>query len=160
MNGLDFPRKCAALSVSRKIVYNTTNRYKELGTLNDRPGRGRHATATSGQKVKCVCEMVRRNPKRSLRKIAKVIGNSRSSITRIVKRKKGLKFLRCQKGHILLLHMMENRQVKYTAIIQRLGEARYRDITFSDEKIFTIEAPLNRQNNRVLAKSLAETDEV
>ncbi|XGW33702.1 hypothetical protein V3C99_017823, partial [Haemonchus contortus] len=147
------------LSVSRRTVDSTIKRFKELGTLEDRPGRGRKTTATSTRNVKVVRDMVRRNPKRSMRKIAKKLGISHTSARRIVKEKLGLTPYRCRKVHLLTASMKKNRVQKCKMLLQRFASARHRDIIFSDEKLFTLESTFNRQNDRVLCSTAEEANE-
>ncbi|VDP41791.1 unnamed protein product [Heligmosomoides polygyrus] len=90
------------LWVSRKTVSETIKRYEELGSLNDRPGRGRPATATLTHNVIRVRELMQRNAKKSLRMMAKAIELSKTSMSRVVNEKVGLRSYRCQKAHILL----------------------------------------------------------
>ena len=87
--------------MSRETIPNTTKRYEELGSTNDRPRRGRTVAATVIQNVKFVREVVRKNPKRSLRKLAIALEISKSSMSRVVNEELGLKPYRCQKAHIL-----------------------------------------------------------
>ena len=93
-------------------------------------------TTTVSQNVKSVGELVRRNPKGSLRKLAKPTEISKSSMSRTVSEKLGLKPYRCQKTNILLPHRMENHLIKCQILIQRFNLARYRDVIFSNEKFF------------------------
>ena len=117
-------------------------------------------TVTISQNVKCVREVVRRNPNRSLRKLAIALEISKSSVTRVVNEELGQKPYRCQKAYILPPRIMSNHLIKCKALIQSFNSARYRDVIFSNEKIFTVEATLSRQNYCVLAKSVAEANEL
>ena len=148
------------LSMSRKTTLSTIKRYGELGSTNGRPRRGRPVAATVSQNVKHVRELVRRNPKRSLRKLTKPSEVSKSSRSCIVNEELGLKSYRWHKAHILVSHMMNNSLIKGQTLIQRFNSARYRDVIFSNEKSFTVEATLNRQNYCMLAKSVAEANEL
>ena len=80
-------------------------------------------------------------------------------MSRTVIEELGLKPYRCQKMNILLPHVMENHVIKCQSLIQRFNSARYRDVIFSNEKFFAIEAALSRQNYCVVAKSVAEANE-
>uniref|UniRef100_A0A0N4W3R9 HTH_Tnp_Tc3_2 domain-containing protein n=1 Tax=Haemonchus placei TaxID=6290 RepID=A0A0N4W3R9_HAEPC len=109
---------------------------------------------------KCVVrDMVRRNPKRSMMKIAKKLGISHTSACRIVKEKLGLTPYRCRKVHLLTASMKKNRVQKCKMLLQRFASARHRDIVFSDEKLFTLESTFNRQNDRVLCSTAEEANE-
>ncbi|RCN35309.1 hypothetical protein ANCCAN_18827 [Ancylostoma caninum] len=55
-----------SLGIHRSVVYKTIKRYKDLGTENDRPGRGRPRTVATKSNIKKVRDKVRRNPARSV----------------------------------------------------------------------------------------------
>ena len=61
------------LKVPKSTVYNTVARFKELGDDKDRPRSGRPCTARIPKIIKVACEMVRRYPKQSIRKMGQEI---------------------------------------------------------------------------------------
>lgn len=63
---------------------------EEVGSSNDGLGRKRPAAATSSQNVKHVRERLRRDRKRSLRRMVQAIGVSKASTSRNVNEKLGL----------------------------------------------------------------------
>ena len=65
-------------------------RYKDLGTLDDRSRSGRPATVTTKKNKEKIRSQIRRNPQRSMRKMAKDIQISEGSVQKIVT--KQLKF--------------------------------------------------------------------
>uniref|UniRef100_A0A7I4XX48 HTH_Tnp_Tc3_2 domain-containing protein n=1 Tax=Haemonchus contortus TaxID=6289 RepID=A0A7I4XX48_HAECO len=81
---------CSAKTISKqlqiplKTVYNNVNRYKATGTMEDKPRKGRPKSATTKKIVKIVREKIRRNPRRSERKMAFEVGISARSVGRIV----------------------------------------------------------------------------
>ncbi|WKX88140.1 hypothetical protein Q1695_008061 [Nippostrongylus brasiliensis] len=74
------------LGVHRSVIYRTIKRYKDLGTEADRPGRGRPAFVVTTDNIKKVRERIRRNPARSIRRMALEMDISDSSLRRIIHR--------------------------------------------------------------------------
>ncbi|XP_076068371.1 uncharacterized protein LOC143040819 [Oratosquilla oratoria] len=74
------------LKVAKSTVYHVVNRFKELGTSEDRPRSGRPRTARTKKVVNAVRERMRRNPKRSIRKLAKDMNVSNTSMRTIVRK--------------------------------------------------------------------------
>ncbi|KIH67584.1 hypothetical protein ANCDUO_02080 [Ancylostoma duodenale] len=66
------------LKVSRKVVSIATRRYEEPGTNSDRKRSGRPVTVRTGANVKKIRDRLRRNPARSIRKISREIGITRT----------------------------------------------------------------------------------
>ena len=58
-------------SATKWCVYRKIKRYKETGTIVDKPRSGRPRTAQTANMKKIGLERVRRNPARSIRKMAK-----------------------------------------------------------------------------------------
>ena len=68
-----------------KSVYDTVARFKELGDDKDHPRSGHSHTACTLKIIKVACERVRRNPKRSIRKMAQKINISPKTMRTIIK---------------------------------------------------------------------------
>jgi Mn-dependent DtxR family transcriptional regulator len=73
------------LGVKKPEVSRTLKRYRELGTYEDRPRNGRPRTARTPEKIRRIRDKIRRQPKRSKRKLAKQERIGRESVRRIVK---------------------------------------------------------------------------
>ena len=63
------------LSIGRSTVWKTLKRFNERGDLSDRPRSGRLCFQWSKPMIKCIQEKIRRNPKRSIRRLAKTSEN-------------------------------------------------------------------------------------
>ena len=101
---------------------------------------------------KTIKKRVGRNPRVSMRKIARETGIPRESVRLIAKNELGLKAFKLQKGQLLTDQNKKVRVQRSRALLQRVAG---HEIVFSDEKIFTIEAYHNHQNDRIWAhKSL------
>ena len=64
----------------RNFVYRTINRFRETGSLSDKPRSGRPVTATTREMKSAVRSRVWRNPHRSVRKMALELKISRGSL--------------------------------------------------------------------------------
>lgn len=144
---------CRRLKVCKSVVYRTIERYNELGSTNDRKGRGRPRTVVTTGNIKKVRERVRRNANRSVRKMSKEMGISRSSLSRIVKDHLLLTAYKKNTGQMLTDSTKVKRKERCLKLLKRFHGYRYREILFTDEKIFTVEEKLNKQNDRVYAIS-------
>ena len=84
-----------------------------------------------------------------MRKIARETGIPRESVRFIAKNELGHKAFKLQKGQLLTDQNKKVRVQRSRALLQR---AAGHEIVFSDEKIFTIEAYHNHQNDRIWAQ--------
>lgn len=148
--GKNAPAIAKILGVSRQTAHNAIKRYQELGTTEDRPRSGRPVTATTPEncnKVKC---RVWRNSEQSMRKMAQSIGISKDSVRRIVTKQLRLRCYKPGTGHFLDDRM---KRVRLENARRLLKIENFRSVLFTDEKIFTVERPINRQNNRQLLRN-------
>ena len=74
-------------TVSYKTVYNTVKRFQETGQTSDRPRKGRPRSVRNSERIKRVREKVRRNPARSMRKLAREEGLRHATMQKIVKKR-------------------------------------------------------------------------
>ena len=146
------------LKISRKTVQKAVKRFKETGSTADRPGRGKKKSVRTEQNKKKLREMIRRNPRRSMRKMAKKLEIDEKSVRTIIRKDLGLNSYRIQKVHELTDKMMSNRLERCRQLRERFSSARYKAIIFSDEKIFTIEPFTNRQNDRILSPNISSAN--
>ena len=65
------PEIVKLLKAPKSTVYHTLRRFKELGTTEDRPRSGRPRTSRTPKMIKAVKARINRNPRRSMRKMAK-----------------------------------------------------------------------------------------
>lgn len=145
-------RELRHLAINRKFVYRTIKRYNESGSVNKRYGGGPKRTATSREMVRRVKAKIDRNPRRSGRKMAAELKISQTSMRKILKNELKVKPLKIQKAHGLTPEQMKVR-VERSKSLKRLHESGLLpNIVFSDEKIFTIEQFVNKQNDRVYLK--------
>lgn len=146
-------KKLSHLNLNRKFVYRTIKRLEDTGTVVPKKKTGRVRTKRTPAVIKVVRERVRRNPARSGRKMAHDLGMHHKTMQKILKDDLGLKAYKKQKTHGLSEKNIKNRVQRARKILRRHAG---HNIIFSDEKLFTLEATLNKQNDRVYGTSLQD----
>ncbi|XP_065654776.1 uncharacterized protein LOC136081391 [Hydra vulgaris] len=81
------------------------------------------------------------------------MGIKRTSMAKIIKKKLKLKPYKKNKSQLLSQAAKVKRKDRSLGLLHRFNGIDYRNILFTDEKIFTVESILNKQNDRVWAKS-------
>lgn len=161
--------------VSWKTVNDAVKRFEETASNKNRTGSGRKRTAKSDANIQAVADAIAQNPStkvNSTRKLARRLRISQTSVCEILRKELNLypyKLLNRQEltpAHIRMrLERCQAMNVRYFTIILfinkdfRFSNGRHRFIIFSDEKLFTIEAAQNRQNDRIYATNPPETEE-
>lgn len=148
------------LGIPRQTVHRTIARYKQLGTYMDRPGKGRPRTVLTQQLKDTVKKKVKRNPKRSIRKMAKQLKISKTSMSRMVH--EGLKGYpyKMRKRHGLTDVHKEKRLKRCKLLLKRAVRGDHLMTLYSDEKVFTLEETYNPQNTRIIARTAKEADDM
>ncbi len=103
--------------------------------------------------VKVLRERIRRNPRRSQRKLALQLKISPKTIRKALKVDLRLKPLKRGTCHMLTIAQKTGRVTKCKKLLKRHGKKKIENILFTDEKIFNVEESYNRQNDRIYAKS-------
>lgn len=137
------------IGVGERLIHRTIKRYKETNSVEKRYGGGRRRSVTTPENIKKLAECLRRNPRRSARKLARDIGISNASLRRILKRDLQVKAYKIQKVHGLSEKQRQVRLERSAALLERYARGEFPNLIFSDEKIFTIEQSVNKQNDRV-----------
>lgn len=145
------------LKVPRSTVYHTVSRFKELQSTDDRPRSGRPRSSRTPKVINAVKARIRRNPKRSMRAMARDMNVSEKTIRNIVKIDLKMSSFKMRTRQYLTDLQKEKRLARAKILLNKLKAGTDTDeIIFSDEKLFTVESIFNRQNDRVLAKSSAD----
>ncbi|KIH55190.1 hypothetical protein ANCDUO_14657, partial [Ancylostoma duodenale] len=100
------------------MVRNTIKRFMELGTNADKPNRGRKPTVMVSRMIKTVRELIRRNPRHSMRKMATNLDIAASSVRNTVRKKLNLKPFRMQAAHFLNVRMKVIRWQRCKALLK------------------------------------------
>lgn len=129
-------------------VSEAIKRVKELGHTGRRPGSGRKRTVRTARNRKLIRERIRRNPRVSMRKIARDTGIHRETVRRIAKEDLGLKPYKLQKVQLLTDDNKRVRLERCKRLLRRHVGQQWERIVFTDEKLFTVEQAHNHQNDR------------
>ena len=148
------------LNVPRQTVSKAIIRFKELGHEGDRPGRGRKCTVNTPANRKIIKKRIERNPRVSVRKVARETGISDRSVRRIVKQEFGLKPYKLQKVQLLTEENKCVRLQRCRLLRRRAAGHRWERILFTDEKVFTVEQAHNHQNDRIWSPQLPSTSAI
>lgn len=138
-----------SLGVSRQLVSKTIKRFNELGHIGDRPGRGKKRTVRTPRLRNVIKKRLDRNPRTKVRKMARDLGISRSTVQRIVAHDLNLKAYKLRKAQLLEDKDKKVRLERCRLIKKRAAAEKWNHILFSDEKLFSIEQAHNHQNDRM-----------
>ncbi|KAI6651278.1 hypothetical protein LOD99_5426 [Oopsacas minuta] len=117
----------------------------------DKARSGRPSSVTIPRLVKRVRERIRRNPRRSMRKMPVDLQVSRHSIQNVVNTKLGMYSFKRKKVHHLTDQVKQKRMSRCKGLLERHANHGLETILFSDEKIFTIQEVTNSQNHRIIS---------
>ena len=147
-----FPEKQWSLGGLKKLI----RKIDDTGTVDRRsaPGSGRPRTARVADKIDEVDDLVLSqdnapNTHRSQRQIARQIGISQTSVHRIIKSNLHLKWLKKRRAHELTEANKIARRDCCRKLLKRYPASVVNFCWFTDEKIFTVAAPSNTQNDRL-----------
>lgn len=147
------------LHVCRKTVFNVWKQYAETDTTSSKPIPGRKRSIRTKPIVEAVMKRVKRNPRRSMRKTANELGISRTSMHRIFKKDLRLTAYKKQSRQLLSAATKQKRHDRGKKMLAEMQRAVGHVFVWSDEKIFTVEAVTNTQNDRLYAHNAGELPE-
>lgn len=110
-------------------------------------------------RIKAVKTRIRRNGRRSQRKIASQMKLSHSTVRRMLIEDLGLTPFKRRKVHGLTKQQRKARLDRSKALLRRYTDNDVDRIVFSDEKLFVIQEHLNAQNDRVYAAAIKDIPE-
>lgn len=142
------------LNMNAMFIKRTLDRYAETRDVQDRPRTGRPRSQRTKKLIKAVREKIRRNPRRSIRKLAKEHHISVTSMHTVCRKDLGTYPYKLQKCQMLSEITKQKRVQRAKGMLKRHEAGTLRNLVFSDEKLFTVEAAFNHQNDRILAKSM------
>eukprot|EP00095_Tigriopus_kingsejongensis_P001128 snap_masked-scaffold1099_size62903-processed-gene-0.6 protein:Tk01128 transcript:snap_masked-scaffold1099_size62903-processed-gene-0.6-mRNA-1 annotation:"kinesin-like protein kif3a isoform x2" len=130
---------------SLKTVYNVRKRIKDGQDLGDKPRSGRPVKLwpEAGQAVFTA------NPRMTMTSLAKNTNVSKATVSRAVK-KAGGKSLRLVERPLLSQRQQDLRLERCGTLLNSLKHHKRRVIFYSDEKTFTVDPVINKQNDRVI----------
>uniref|UniRef100_A0A3P8VM51 Uncharacterized protein n=1 Tax=Cynoglossus semilaevis TaxID=244447 RepID=A0A3P8VM51_CYNSE len=151
--GLTTKQIMKKVNICHKTVYNVMERYKETGKTTSKPIPGRKRSVRTKRVVEMVRNRVQRNLCRSVRTTAKEVNISKPSLRRIVKQDLRLKALKMQHRQLISATSKKKQLDRGQMMLQEIQSAANKVLVWSDEKIFTVQAVVNSQNDRVYAHS-------
>lgn len=140
----------------------TLNRWISLidreRSIDRKPGSGRPRTVRVEMNASAVEELILSQEQapgthKSCRQISSITGISRTSVHRIIKRDLDLKCFKRKRAQDLTEDNKICRLVRAKQLLKKYPEYMVPFIWFTDEKLFTVSAPFNSQNNRLYARS-------
>eukprot|EP00095_Tigriopus_kingsejongensis_P001171 maker-scaffold415_size178368-snap-gene-0.24 protein:Tk01171 transcript:maker-scaffold415_size178368-snap-gene-0.24-mRNA-1 annotation:"hypothetical protein Y032_0655g1201" len=138
-------------TVSRATVFRTIKAFKETG-INSRKVQVRGKTVRTSSMKKRIREKIRTNPTRSIRQMAKEEAVTTTSMWRLVRNDLGMFPFKKRSRQLLSEATKKKRLVRGREILQHLCQDRPPPVLWTDEKVFTVQAIHNSQNDRVLAR--------
>ena len=129
---------------------------RETGTTDRLPGSGRPRTAHTTENIDAVNDLVLSQEEaprthKTTRQIARELTISWRSVGRIIHEDLHLKCLKKQRAQALTAKNCEMRLVRSRKLLRKYPPYAVDFIFFTDEKVFTVAAPSNLQNDRVYA---------
>jgi len=148
----EFPTKGWKLRALNKLL----GKLKDTGTTDRRPGSGRPNSACTASNINTVNDLVLSQedaPRshRTTRQIRRKTGISQTSVMPIIHNDLQLKCLKKRRVQELTAVNRLARLSRTKQVLQKFSPAEVDFIFFTDEKVFTVAPPVNRQNDRVYA---------
>lgn len=156
LTNVEITKQLAHLKVNKMLVSRTVSRFLETGDAIPAKKPGKKRSKRTPQVINMIRERIRRYPARSGRKMAREMNMGKSTLQNLLKVDLGLRAFKKQKVAGLTVKNKEERVKRCKRLLKRHDGP---DIIFSDEKLFVLEAPLNKQNDRVYGVSLQDLPE-
>ena len=144
--------------VNRKFIYRTNQRYTQTGSVEDRHRSGRPLSATTSENTRKVRDRLRRNPRRSARKMAGDLGISERSVRRVLKSRLHTHPYKIQRVQALTDKQKATRLQRAKALKARCATLGDCEIVSSDEKLFSLQQLINKQNDRLWCQGRSSID--
>jgi Asp-tRNA(Asn)/Glu-tRNA(Gln) amidotransferase C subunit len=121
-----------------------------------KPGSGRKPTVTTPALIRSIDTKIKRNPNRSMRKMAREGNVSEFTVRKIVKNVLKAKSRAKLKRHLLTEKTRQTREEHCRKILSFFKNGNKLPILFSDEKIFTVDSVSNSRNDRFISTERIE----
>ena len=146
----EFPQKYWSLTSLNRLI----RKIDSAGSVERTSGSGRPRVIRSQANIDLVQELIcsqddQPGTSKSPREIERMTGISRSSVRRIVKQDLRLNVFKRRKAHLLSDMDKEKRLRCCRTLVRRRSLKNVDKIWFSDEKMFSVQPPINTQNDRV-----------
>ena len=127
------------LNVNRMLVWRMLKQFKSTGLIKNSPGQGLPRSARTEKLMKSTREKLRRNPRRSLRHLAKEVKVSIGTVSTILH----TDLKTSPYKHLLSESSVEKRKQRAQIILSRITAGTLPNLVFSDEKKFDIQQHIN-----------------
>lgn len=144
-------RSLKNIGVYKRLVERVVQRFRGTGSIEKRKSTGRKRTVRTAENIKKVRERIRRNRHQTVRKLAKDLKVSRSSMHNIIQKDLGMRAYKKKRVHGLTEAQRVARVKKCKHLLEWHADS---EIIFSDEKLFVLEEQYNAQNDRIYAVSM------
>jgi len=140
--------------MEKSTLFHLIKRIDKTGKTDRRKGSGRPRSARTASNAQIAGDLIcsqegRPGTSKSLKEIERETGISRSPIRRIAKKDLSLKTFRCREVQLLSDTDICKRLVACKRLKKRVTKQKLDRTWFCDEKIFTVQAPSNSQNDRL-----------
>ncbi len=139
------------LKLSYKLIYNTVRRYQETGSREDWPRSGQSRTVRTPDAIKRTREKIH-----CMRKMAREEGMDPKSMRSLVSKDLGFNSFKKVHVQLILEQSKVKREDRAKLLLNKLKSGTQGPIFFTDEKLFTVEAIHNRQNDQILGRKSKE----
>ena len=139
-------------TICRSTVFQTIKDFKASGKIKRKP-KTRMRPVRTASLVKRVREKIRRDPRRSMNKMAKDEGVSYPTMWRACRVDLGMTPYKKQRRQVLSEATKAKRLKRGRELLKILKDGTCPPVLWTDEKLFTVEAVHNVQNDRVLGTS-------
>jgi len=140
-------------SASRSGVYKAVKRFRDTGSCLPKVRSTPERLVRTKQLIKNTREKLRRNPGRSARKLAQEATVSRSTMQRLLKDDLGVKPYKVTKRQLLSDATKTKRLDRAKVLLKKLFDGTQPQVLWTDEKLFTVQAIHNAQNDRKWLKN-------
>ena len=140
-------------SISRSGVFKAVKRIKETGSAQPRVRSTPERPVRTKKLIKNTREKLRRNPARSATKLAKEANVSPSTMRRLLNDDLKVKPYKITKRQLLSDITKKKRLERAKLLLQKILDGTQPPVLWTDEKLFTVQAIHNTQNDRIWAKN-------
>ncbi len=130
-------------------------RYQETNSIEDRPCSGQPRSKRTLDAIKAMREKIHQNLQRCQTDLAVQHDMSRQSMGRLIHEDLCMRSYHLRKVHLLSELQKVKRKDRCAKILQCLTAGTLPNLIFSDEKLFTVQAKFNTQNDQVISGAVA-----
>lgn len=155
-HGCSFIQK--TLKISKTCYYSNKKRFDNKEGTARRPGTGQPRKVRTPELIKRVREKIRRNPRRSMRKLAKDHNVGVTTMHKLVREDIGVKPFKLQYRQLLSAPTRQKRLERSKLLLDWHADHDDVIMIYSDEKLCDISQKFNKQNDRILCNKAESID--